>query len=111
REGIIFDDLPEERRREDPLIAAAADVARHFGRFARLGPVLARWTEPLFRGENRRERRLREAVCLLSDMGWMDHPDYRAQLVFERALTMPLPGLDHSARAFIAHALHARYEE
>jgi exopolyphosphatase/guanosine-5'-triphosphate,3'-diphosphate pyrophosphatase len=111
REGVIFEDLPEPRRREEPLLAAAADIARHFGRFARLGPGLARWTEPLFRSESRAERRLREAACLLSDIGWVDHPDYRGRLVFERALTMPLPGLDHRARAFIAHALHARYED
>src|SRR5262249_19308915 len=32
REGIIYDDLPEARRKEDPLLAAAADIARHFGR-------------------------------------------------------------------------------
>jgi exopolyphosphatase/guanosine-5'-triphosphate,3'-diphosphate pyrophosphatase len=111
REGIIYDDLPETKRREDPLLAAAADIARHFGRFARLGPGLARWTEGLFRAETRAERRLREAACLLSDIGWVDHPDYRARLVFERALTMPLPGIDHPARAWVAHALHARYED
>lgn len=110
REGILYDDLAEAKRKEDPLLAAAADIARHFGRFAKIGPGLARWTEPLFRGESRGEKRLREAACLLSDIGWVDHPDYRAQLVFERALTMPLPGIDHPARAFVAHALHARYE-
>jgi exopolyphosphatase/guanosine-5'-triphosphate,3'-diphosphate pyrophosphatase len=111
REGILYDDLAEAQRKEDPLLAAAADIARHFGRFARLGPGLGRWTEMLFRGESRGEKRLREAACLLSDIGWVDHPDYRGQLVFERALTMPLPGIDHPARAFLAHALHARYED
>ncbi|MGH7006752.1 MAG: Ppx/GppA family phosphatase, partial [Alphaproteobacteria bacterium] len=111
REGIIYEDLPEAKRKEDPLLAAAGDIARHFGRFAKMGPSIARWTEPLFKGENRAEKRLREAASLLSDIGWVDHPDYRAPLVFERALTMPLPGIDHPARAFIAHALHARYED
>ncbi len=110
REGIIYEDLPEAKRKEDPLLAAAGDIARHFGRFAKMGPSIARWTEPLFKGENRAEKRLREAASLLSDIGWVDHPDYRAPLVFERALTMPLPGIDHPGRAFLAHALHARYE-
>ena len=111
REGILYDDLSEAKRKEDPLLAAAADIARHFGRFARMGPGLARWTETLFKGESKAEKRLREAACLLSDIAWVDHPDYRARLVFERALTMPLPGIDHSARAWLAHALHARYED
>jgi exopolyphosphatase/guanosine-5'-triphosphate,3'-diphosphate pyrophosphatase len=111
REGILYDDLAEAKRKEDPLLAAAADIARHFGRFAKMGPGLARWSEPLFKGESRAERRLREAACLLSDIAWVDHPDYRAPLVFERALTMPLPGIDHPGRAFLAHALHARYED
>jgi exopolyphosphatase/guanosine-5'-triphosphate,3'-diphosphate pyrophosphatase len=111
REGILFDDLPEAKRKEDPLLAAAADIARHFGRFAKMGPSLARWTEGLFKSEGRAEKRLREAACLLADIAWVDHPDYRAPLVFERALTMPLPGIDHSGRAFLAHALHARYED
>jgi exopolyphosphatase/guanosine-5'-triphosphate,3'-diphosphate pyrophosphatase len=111
REGILYDDLSEAKRKEDPLLAAAADIARHFGRFAKMGPSLARWTEPLFKGEGRGEKRLRETACFLSDIGWVDHPDYRAPLVFERALTMPLPGIDHPGRAFVAHALHARYED
>jgi exopolyphosphatase / guanosine-5'-triphosphate,3'-diphosphate pyrophosphatase len=110
REGILFEDLPEAKRKEDPLLAASGDIARHFGRFARMGPSLARWTETLFRTESRAEKRLREAACLLSDIGWVDHPDYRGQLVFERALTMPMPGIDHPGRAFLAHALHARHE-
>ncbi len=111
REGILYDDLSEAQRKEDPLLAAAGDIARHFGRFAKMGPSLARWTEPLFKGESRAEKRLREVACFLSDIGWVDHPDYRAPLVFERALTMPLPGIDHPGRAFLAHALHARYED
>ncbi len=111
REGIVFDELAEARRREDPLLAAAGDLARQFGRFSALGPALARWTDALFRDEPRPRRRLREAAALLSDIGWVDHPDYRARLTFDRALTLPLPGLDHPSRAFLAHALHARYEE
>ncbi len=111
REGIVFDELSEAQRREDPLLAACDDLARQFGRFSALGPALARWTESLFRGETRARRRLREAAALLSDIGWVDHPDYRARLAFDRTLTLPLPGLDHPSRAFLAHALHARYEE
>ena len=48
-------------------------------------------------------------AALLSDLGWTEHPDYRAEQVFMRCLRMPVPGLDHAGRVFIAVALHARY--
>ncbi len=111
REGIVFQDLPEARRQEDPLLAAASDVAKLFGRFAALGPPLARWTQSVASLGGSAFGRIGHAAALLSDIGWVDHPDYRARLVFDRVLTMPLPGLDHPARAFLAHALHARHEE
>jgi exopolyphosphatase/guanosine-5'-triphosphate,3'-diphosphate pyrophosphatase len=111
REGIVYQDLPEARRQEDPLLAAAADLALLFGRFAAIGPPLARWSQPIANLGGAAFKRVGEAAALLSDIGWVDHPDYRARLVFDRMLTLPLPGLDHRARAYLAHVLHARYEE
>ncbi len=111
REGIIYDDLSEARRREDPMLASATDVGRMLGRYPRMGPALMQWTDGLFKGESRQRKRLRETACLIADMGWIDHPDYRGSLAYERALSLPLPGLDHPGRAFLSLALHARYEE
>jgi exopolyphosphatase/guanosine-5'-triphosphate,3'-diphosphate pyrophosphatase len=109
REGILYAELTAAERREDALLAAAGDLAERFGRFAGIGAALIGWTAPLFPGEPPARQRIRAAACLLSDIGYVDHPDYRARLAFDRILSLPLPGLDHPARAFLAHALYARY--
>ena len=55
------------------------------------------------------DRRLRLAICALSDIAWRDHPDVRAEESFRRLLQAPLIGIDHVERVFIALAIHARY--
>ena len=109
REGLLFDRLPARLRREDPLHAACAGISERFGRFKHLGPALARWVAPVLADETDEEARLRLAACLLGDIGWVDHPDARARLAFERTMTIPVAGLNHRARAFLAHVIHARY--
>lgn len=109
REGILFDRLSPRIRQEDPLHAACAGIAERFGRFKHLGHALARWVAPVLADETEREARLRIAACLLGDIGWIDHPDARARLAFERTMTIPVAGLNHRERAFLAHVLHARY--
>lgn len=109
REGVLFDALPPPVRQEDPLIAGAHALCAQFSRFAQLGEILATWTAPLFLGDSAERVRLRRAAGLLSDMGWIEHPDYRADNSFDRALTLPVMGFDHPGRAFVAHVLFARY--
>lgn len=109
REGVLFDALPPLVREEDPLIASARALCAQFSRFAQLGEILAAWTEALFPAETDERARLRRAASLLSDMGWIEHPDYRAENSFDRALTLPVMGFDHPGRTFVAHALFARY--
>ncbi len=45
----------------------------------------------------------------MSDIAWSEHPDYRAEQAVRHALYMPVAGIDHPGRAFVATALHARY--
>ena len=45
----------------------------------------------------------------LSDISWTEHPDYRASQSMQRILTMPLVGVDHQGRAFLASVAYARY--
>jgi exopolyphosphatase/guanosine-5'-triphosphate,3'-diphosphate pyrophosphatase len=109
REGHVFNQLTAAQQAEDPLIAAATQIAAANPRFGAGGDELVRWSRTLFPDQNGAERRLSEAAALLSDLAWSEHPDYRAEEGFRRALHMPVPGLDHPGRVFIAMALHARY--
>jgi exopolyphosphatase/guanosine-5'-triphosphate,3'-diphosphate pyrophosphatase len=109
REGYVFSQLPAALRREDPLLAAARDHGDRDGRFGPMGEALEEWTRPLFATESADQRRLRAAVCLLSDIAWRDHPDYRAEQSFSRILRLPIGGLEHGERVFAAAAVAARY--
>ncbi|MEX2009789.1 MAG: Ppx/GppA family phosphatase [Dongiaceae bacterium] len=107
REGHVFSRLSPDEQREDPLVAACAELADH--RFAPLGAALHDWVEPLFPADGPAERRLRLAICHLSDIAWREHPDYRAEQAFRRILHLPLAGIDHAQRAAAALAVAVRY--
>ncbi|MBI1208365.1 MAG: Ppx/GppA family phosphatase [Azospirillum sp.] len=108
REGHLFGLLPPERRRQDPLISACTDLAERIGRFG-TGEAMAAWTDGLFAGEDAAAARLRRAACLLSDLGWAEHPDYRAEHAYLRILRLPFAGMDHRERAFLALTGYVRY--
>ena len=110
REGWFMRGMPEAIRSQDPLIAAAKDLAASHGRDPALPPALLEWTQPLFPHETMRERRLRDAVCWISDVGSHDHPEFRGEQAFLRVLRQPGIGLDHPERAFLALAVALRYE-
>ena len=110
REGQIFNLLSEAARREDPLIAATVELARADGRFGPIGDELHRWMAPLFGHESEANARLRRAACHLGDIAWREHPDYRAEHACLRILRMPIGGIDHPSRAFLAVAAYVRYD-
>jgi len=110
REGWFMRRMPPEIRLQDPLMAAAREMATRLGRDTALPPALLQWTAPLFATETVEWQRLREAACWMSDIGSHDHPEFRAEQAFLRVLRQPGIGLDHQARAFLALALALRYE-
>ncbi|HUI18534.1 MAG TPA: Ppx/GppA family phosphatase [Alphaproteobacteria bacterium] len=109
REGQMFSLLSEAAKREDPLISAAEGLARADRRFEPLGEELFRWMSPLFANEDAAKARLRKAACYLSDVAWREHPDYRAEHGCLRILRLPIAGLDHASRGFLALAIYVRY--
>lgn len=109
REGCMYDSLPAARRAGDPLIEACTEIARHAGRFSPHGGELAAWMAPLFPREEAEAYRLRYAACLVGDIAWGEHPDYRATHAYMRILRLPFVGISHPGRAFVALAVYVRY--
>ncbi|NQU58558.1 MAG: Ppx/GppA family phosphatase [Rhodospirillales bacterium] len=109
REGQLLKILPEELREQDTLIDACKSYSEKMGRFAIRGNEILQWMSPLFEKETAAERRLRLAACLLSDIGWIEHPDYRAEHTFHRVLRIPFAGLTHPNRVLLAEAVYVRY--
>ena len=55
------------------------------------------------------ERRLREAVCYISDIGWRAHPDYRGEQSIDMIAFSDIIGIGHPGRAFLAQTVALRY--
>jgi exopolyphosphatase/guanosine-5'-triphosphate,3'-diphosphate pyrophosphatase len=89
------------------LLSACEDLAGRIGRFGDPGS-LADWIRPLGAPFDANPR-LATAACILSDIGWLEHPDYRSDQAYLKALRAQFGGIDHVGRAFIALALHVRY--
>ena len=109
REGQFYKSLPDDVRKQDPLISLTEELARAAGRPTAAGYETFDWMSGLFRDENPRQRKLRLAACLLRDVWWTEHPDYRAEQAFLRLLRLPFLGLGHEDRAGLALALFFRY--
>ncbi len=109
REGCLYDRLPATTRRRDPLLSICQREAERMGRVTADGEALFHWMTPIFPDETKQQMRHRLAACYLADIGWSEHPDYRAEMVFSRILRHPAVGTDHAGRAFIAMAVAARH--
>ena len=109
REGLVHQSLPEDVRRQDPLICATRAEGMIQGRFPEHGDLLDRWIAPLFADEAAQDARLRHASCLLADIGWRAHPDFRAERGLETALHGNWVGVDARGRAMMARALYTSF--
>ena len=107
REGCLYEALPDGERVRDPLLSVCESVARRMGRGVSDGEFLAGWIAPALEGVV--AERLRLAACHLSDIGWSEHPDYRAEQVFLRILRMPYTGADHRERVMLGLAVASRH--
>jgi exopolyphosphatase / guanosine-5'-triphosphate,3'-diphosphate pyrophosphatase len=109
REGLLYDDLDDRTRARDPLIEAARTAGRGLGRFAEHGALLDRWIAPVFEHEEEELARLRLVACLLSDVAWQAHPDFRAERGVDMALHGNWVGIDGPGRVMVAQALFANF--
>jgi exopolyphosphatase/guanosine-5'-triphosphate,3'-diphosphate pyrophosphatase len=108
REGLLFDDLDVNARGLDPLIEATREAGRGLGRFDEHGALLDRWIAPAFEDQPERAR-LRLASCLLADVAWQAHPDFRAERGVDMALHGNWVGIDGPGRVMVAQALFSNF--
>jgi len=106
REGLLFERLDLAQRRADPLIASARDLNVLRSRSPLHGEELCDWTDDFMLSTQLDEavddKRLRHAACLLSDIGWRAHPDYRGEQSLNIIANAAFGGIDHPGRAFLA---------
>ena len=108
REGLLFQALDSKTRKLDPLIEAARDAGRGLSRFGEHGDLLDDWIAPIF-DDSPADARIRRAACLLADIAWQAHPDFRAERGVEMALHGNWVGIDGPGRVMMAQALYSNF--
>jgi len=113
REGLLYSLLGEKEKKRDALIAAAQEYNVLRSRSPKHGEELADWAEAFMAStgidETPEEKRLRHAACLLGDIGWRAHPDYRGEQSLNVIAHAAFVGIDHPGRAFLALAVYFRH--
>jgi len=114
REGYLYSLLTEAERHSDPLLVASGELAILRARSPEHARELAEWTGRMmpFFGitETEEESRYRQAACLLADISWRAHPDYRGLQALNIIAHTSFVGISHAGRAFIALANYYRFE-
>ncbi|PIE11367.1 MAG: exopolyphosphatase [Rhodobacterales bacterium] len=109
REGMLYEQMPGRLRARDPLIEAALFAESKDARAPGFGDTLHAFVAPLFSAAKPAQQRLHRAACLLHDVAWRSHPDYRAETCFEYATRANLSGMSHQERVFLGTAMMHRY--
>jgi exopolyphosphatase/guanosine-5'-triphosphate,3'-diphosphate pyrophosphatase len=113
REGLLYSFLSKKERTRDALYAAAQELNLLRSRSPRHGEELAEWADRFMAStgidETPEEKRLRHAACLLADIGWRAHPDYRGEQSLNIIAHAAFVGVDHPGRTFLALAVFFRH--
>ncbi|MGV6840546.1 MAG: Ppx/GppA family phosphatase [Planktomarina sp.] len=109
REGVLYEQMPQKLKDRDPLIEACYYAESKDARSAGFGKKLFQFVLPLFDDPPFAMKRMIKAACLLHDVNWRAHPDFRAEVCFDTATRANMGGLKHSERVFLGTALMYRY--
>ena len=109
REGYLLDRMRGDSGDHDSLRIACDWWARQSELGQEMIDLLMMWTAPLFAGGGEIDLRLRRAACQLSNIGWHQHPEYRARQALDEILHAPTLPLRHAERSFLALVLWYRY--
>jgi exopolyphosphatase/guanosine-5'-triphosphate,3'-diphosphate pyrophosphatase len=114
REGLLYEMLDAPSRARDPLIDAADEFNVLRSRAPEHGREMRAWTDRFVDSaglpETVSERRYRHAACLLADIGWRAHPDYRGRQSFNLIANAAFVGIDHPGRAYLGLSVFFRHE-
>lgn len=113
REGTLYDLLPRHEQNKDPLLRFCEGYAQLRSRSFEHAQELCAWTDSLFAledlKESAEEQRLRHAACLISDIGWRAHSDYRGEQSLNSIAHSGMSGIDHPGRIFLSLATYYRH--
>src|SRR6201993_4322237 len=113
REGLLFSLLKKKEKEKDALIEEARHLNQLRSRSPRHGEELIAWTDRFMASsgldESGEERRLRHAACLLADIGWRAHPDYRGEQSVSIIANAAFVAVDHPGRTFLSLAVFFRH--
>jgi exopolyphosphatase / guanosine-5'-triphosphate,3'-diphosphate pyrophosphatase len=113
REGLLYSMLNDDDKKRDALIVAAQELNALRSRSPHHGEELADWIERFITTwgieETAEESRLRYAACLLADIGWRAHPDYRGEESLNVISNAAFVGVDHPGRIFVALTVFFRH--
>jgi exopolyphosphatase/guanosine-5'-triphosphate,3'-diphosphate pyrophosphatase len=113
REGYLYGLLDAAEQAVDPLMQAAEEMSVLRSRSPQHAHDLIAFSDDFLAAigfsETAEETRLRKVACLLSDIGWRGHPDYRGEQSIDLVAYGSIAGVDHPGRAFLAEVLAVRY--
>lgn len=114
REGYLHSLLDKREQAIDPLIQGAEELSVLRSRSPAHASDLIEFSGQLLEVagivETDDDRRLRTVACLLADIGWRSHPDYRGPQSVDAVAYGSLTGVDHPGRAFLAQVIAVRYD-
>jgi len=110
REGMLYEQMPQRLRDRDPLIEACRFAEAKDARMPGFGRRLFDFVMPLFTKRGAIDKRIVKAACLLHDVSWRAHPDYRHEVCFDEVTRANLGGMTHRERVFLGVALLHRYK-
>ena len=110
REGMLYEQMPQKLRERDPLIEACHYAEMKDARMPGFGDRLYDFVMPLFKSRGGPKKRIIKAACLLHDVSWRAHPDYRHEVCFDEVTRANLGGMTHKERVFLGVALLHRYK-
>ncbi len=110
REGMLYEQMPQHLRDRDPLIEACRFAEAKDARMPGFGRRLYDFVLPLFNQRGTIDKRIVKAACLLHDVSWRAHPDYRHEVCFDEVTRANLGGMTHRERVLLGVALLHRYK-